>query len=508
MTDGITRREFLGQALGAGAAIAGGRSLAASAEEADGEARPSRPNLVYVFSDQQSYDMLGCYGNRQIITPHIDSFAAQAVRFTHCVSNAPLCTPYRGILLTGQHPLYCGALVNDLQVIAGNGPYFGEVLRDAGYRMGYFGKWHVYGGNRNRPIPPGPYRYGFDQTFLSNNCTLLFDEKRAYYWDAEGKKQLYGDWEPYAQTRQAMEFVDANADKPFALFLSWHPPHNWGGDNYAAPADVASLYDPDRLSLRPNCADTPRTRTNYAGHMAMCTSLDKAFQWLMSKLEEKGLADNTIVVYTADHGDMLMSHDWPSHKGKPEEESCRVPFILRWPRRLKPRASDLLIGALDLMPTLLGLMGLKVPDTCQGVNLADAVLSERDDAVESVPLFFFSGDWRGVYTKRHTYAFDLPGGRASLAGKTGKPKPYACLYDRETDPREMRNLYAAAEHRALRDQLHDQATAWMTRFHDTGVPFREVMQRVVIPDDQGTNQTAKSLEKGTGRLRGRPVDLL
>ncbi len=118
----------------------------------------SRPNLVFLFSDQQSWDMLGCYGNTQIITPNVDRLAGEGVRFTRCISNSPVCTPYRGVLLSGQHPLWTGALGNDLQMVSGNGKYFGEVLRDAGYRMGYFGKWHLYGGDRVRPIPAGAYR--------------------------------------------------------------------------------------------------------------------------------------------------------------------------------------------------------------------------------------------------------------------------------------------------------------------------------------------------------------
>ncbi len=291
-----------------------GASLAAAGAQAQGK---SRPNLVFVFSDQQSSDMLGCYGNRQIVTPQLDRFASQGVRFAHCISNSPLCTPYRGVLLSGMHPLRNGAMENDIRMVAGDGGYFGEVLRDSGYRTGYIGKWHLYGGDRVRPIPPGRDRYGFEGTFLSNNCTVVFDENRAYYWDEQGQRKKYGDWEPYAQTRQAMRFIDDNADKPFALFLSWHPPHNWSPvnppakgpeDGYGAPADLLELYDPDKIEVRGNCENTPSHRKVYRGHMAMCTSLDRAFGWLMDKLREKGLSDNTIVVYTSDHGDTLLSH--------------------------------------------------------------------------------------------------------------------------------------------------------------------------------------------------------
>ena len=244
------------------------------------------PNLVFVMSDQHSWDMLGCYGSKDVISPNLDRLAADGVRFNHCVSNSPVCTPYRGILMTGQHPLHCGAMINDVQILPGEGNYLGEVLRDAGYRMGYFGKWHLYGGERKRPIPPGPLRYGFDHEFLTNNCTLLYDAERAYFWDAQGEKQLCGDWEPYVQTRHAMEFVDRHKDRPFALFLSWHPPHNWGRahEGYLAPDDCLALYDPEKLHLRPHAEDTPEVRQKYQGHMAMITSLDHAFGELNERL--------------------------------------------------------------------------------------------------------------------------------------------------------------------------------------------------------------------------------
>lgn len=510
-----TRRKFLkATALGLGSttffptrakpaeAPSHGAGKSATAQATD------RPNLVFVFSDQQSFDMLGCYGNKQISTPHLDAFATEGIRFNHCVSSQPVCSPYRGMLLSGQHPLRCGVIKNDVRMEAGQGQYFGEVLRDAGYRLGYFGKWHLYGGDRNRPIPPGPFRYGFDQTFLSNNCTLSFDAQHAWFWDAQGRKQLYGDWEPYAQTRQALQFIEENSDRPFALFLSWHPPHNWGHEHegYNAPEDLLRLYDPAQLTLRANVADTPRVRRMYQGHMALCTSLDRAFGWLTAKLREKGLDENTIVVYTSDHGDMLLSHGWTHNKSLPENESCHVPLLIRWPRALKPRVSELLFGTLDFMPTLLGLLGLAIPTTCQGRNLADAIRAAHDDAIESVPLFFFALNWRGVYTRRHTYAFDLPAPEDEEMA-FGHRK-YACLYDHENDPREQRNLWNSPEHQAIRDHLHAQALAWMKTFGDTGLLFRDLIQQVMAEEDIGPRIYREDGPFGQGRLKGSPLNVL
>lgn len=486
-------------------------STAAEGPENGKPAPRRRPNLVFVIDDQHSSDMLGCYGNPDIKTPHLDKFAREGVRFNHCVSNSPVCTPYRGILLSGQHPLNCGSIQNDLRILPGNGKYLPEILRDTGYHTGYYGKWHLYGGDRERGIPPGPYRYGFDHEFLVNNCTLLFDAQRAYYWDQAGTtKKLYGDWEPYAQTAQALEFLDRHADQPFALFISWHPPHNWGNaqEGYAAPEDLLALYDPAKLTLRPTVKDNARVRRMVQGHMAMISSVDRAFGILMEKLEARGLAKDTIVVFTADHGDMLQSYGWPHNKGRAEHTSCRVPLLVRWPARLKPGTSDLLIGTLDLMPTLLGLLDLPVPESCQGRNATEGILQGRDDGVDALPLFYLPLNWRGVYTKRYTYSVALHD--PSEPNVPGGKQTFNVLYDRQADPWETRNLFDAPEAAEIRQKLHAQTMELMKRFGDTGLRCDEIIRRVVLDEDLPAVllPLSKRPDGWNGRLKGRPIDLL
>ncbi len=466
-----------------------------------------KPNLVFVFSDQQSWDMLGCYGNRDLKTPNLDALAAGGVRFTHCISQSPVCTPYRGMLFSGRHPLKSGALANDLQMQPTGGTGFAEVLRDAGYRVGYYGKWHLYGGDRVRGVPPGPLRYGFDHEFLINNCTLEFSAERAWYWSQDGsQKLLYGDWEPYAQTRQAIEFIERHRDRPFALFLSWHPPHDWPSPpvHYGAPEDCLALYDPARLTLRPTVHDTPRVRLIYQGHMAMISSLDRALGWLMETLDRHGLSDRTLVVFTSDHGDMLMSYNWPHNKGRAEHLSCRVPLILRWPGRLRPHVNESLVGTLDLMPTILGLLGLPIPPTADGRDLSGPILRAETDPREELALFYFPANWRGIYTHRYTYSFSL--------GPSDAPQRasiYDVLYDRETDPWETTNLFASAAHADIKRDLHQRALALMRRYGDEGWHWRDLLE-CVRPEDRPAYLTAPAQRpKGwEGRLLGPPIDIL
>jgi arylsulfatase A-like enzyme len=322
---------------------------------------------------------------------------------------------------------------------------------------------------------------------------------------------MYGDWEPYAQARQAMEFIDRHADKPFALFVSWHAPHNWGGkahEGYDAPGDLLALYDPARLTLRPTVKDTSQVRTMYQGHLAMITSLDRAFGWLLDKLKERGVADNTIVVFTADHGDMLMSYDWPNNKGRAEHGSSRVPLLIRWPAQLKPGVSDLLVGSMDLMPTLLGMMDLPVPTSCQGRNAAAAVLAGRDDGVDALPLLYLPANWRGVYTHRYTYSESVHNPSDDLKPDAGAV--YNVLYDRQADPWETRNLFHLPEYASLRKELHTRTFELMRRFDDAGLPYHEIQKQVLLEADVENVMThpQKRPRGWEGRLKGRPVDIL
>lgn len=489
--------------------------------------RQSRPNLVFFFTDQQSWDMVGVNGNDQILTPRIDEFFQTATNFRHCVSNHPVCSPYRGMLMTGQHPLYNGVVDNDVQLLTENRT-IGEVLRDNGYRTGYIGKWHLYGGPRPRPIPPGPHRHGFE-TFLSNNCTLDFRPGHAFYYDDDGNKVIFDEWEAYGQTKQALEFLDNQTDdKPFALFVSLHPPHDQGtnwklreqGRRYMTIPSLMERYQTDQIRLRPNAAipdpreNCPATnhenedlywhweklRLDYHGYYAMCSGCDDCFGAVLDALREKGFEDNTVVAYTSDHGDNLHSHGHCWTKSFPEDTSVRVPMLLRHPGRTpEQRHSDLLFGALDIMPTLLGMLGLEIPEACQGQDLSRAIYRGEDDAVESQPLFYMRPAWRGVYTKRYTYAVDEHDG----AQRYRKGRDWRVFYDRERDPHQMNNLYFSthAEDAAVKERLHALHEGWLERFRDPFLPGSELLQRLNI----GTGHLS---DPGEGILQGRPIDLI
>lgn len=428
------------------------------------------PNLLFVFSDQQTYDMLGCYGNGQIISPRIDEFAGEGILFRHCFSNSPTCTPYRGLLMTGKHPLHTGTFTNDRPLIPGHGKKFAEVLRDAGYSTAYVGKWHLQGGDRDRPIPAGPMRYGFEDLFYSNNCHVDFRPGKCFYWNEEGEKVFFDEWEVYGQTRQALAYLDEQkeSDRPFALFVSWHPPHDWGkfeGEDglmhyrYGTMAEFMDQYNRDEIRVRPGMKDSPDLRRMYHGHMAMVTGCDIAFGWLLDKLEEIGKAENTLVVYTSDHGDMLEFAGATVPKQYPHDYSLRVPMIMRWPGHLSGgKETGLLFSAMDIMPTVLGLMGHEVPGDVHGKNLSGPVLSGDEDAVEYVPIWsFYDHSFKGVITRDWTFSDT----------KTDEKSPLHCvLFDRNADPYQLDNKYDDPAYETLRDSLWLKCEEWMEVVND------------------------------------------
>ena len=432
--------------------------------------KAEKPNLVFVFSDQQTFDMLGCYGNKQIKTPNLDKLASEGVRFTHSFSNSPICTPFRGMLMSGQQTLYNGTFVNDKPLVPGHGKKFAEVLRDAGYSTAYIGKWHLLGGDRDRPIPKGEMRYGFDEVFESNNCHVDFRAGKCFYWNEDGQKVFFDKWEVYGQTDQALAYLDSrkDANKPFALFVSWHPPHDWGkfeGEDglmhykYDAPDELMAMYNRDSIKMRPGVDNTPDRRRMYHGHMAMTTGVDIAFGQLMEKLKQLKLDKNTIVIFTSDHGDMLEFDNAIYPKQYPHDYSCHIPFIMRWPGKLQAGSTTgLLFSTLDIMPTVLGLMGLEVPKECHGKNLSRAILNQDENAVDYIPIWLYEGKgYRGVITRDYTFSTQKGATEGSL---------HSVLFDRKNDPYQINNLFNDPKMAPVKEKLWTITQQWMAKYND------------------------------------------
>jgi len=420
------------------------------------------PNILLVVADQWRAQAFGYAGDPNVRTPHFDRFERESVHFTQAVSGMPVCTPMRATLLTGQRPMTHGLFLNDVP-LATNAVTLPNELKAAGYATGMIGKWHIDGHGRSNYIPP-ERRQGFDYWKVLE-CTHAYN-RSPYY--ADGPEKLFWDgYDAQAQTRDAQQYLRTHAKsaprKPFFLQLSWGPPHN---PYETAPASYREKYSADKIQLRPNVPPSHAvpTRAALAGYYAHCTALDDCFADLLRTLDETGLAENTIVVFTSDHGDMIGSQA-QQRKQRPWEESVRVPMLWRLPKSLgiAPRRTAATINTEDVMPTLLTLVGRPIPKTVEGLDFTGHLRGGADPSGGATivrcisPFGEFHRDnggkeYRQIRTARYSYVRDLAG-------------PWL-LYDHERDPFELNNLMGKPEHAKLQAELDARLKAKLVEHHD------------------------------------------
>jgi len=444
------------------------------------QAAGKRPNILLIFPDQMRGEAMGCMGNPDVKTPNLDRMAKEGMLFRRTYANTPVCCPARAILLTGTYPHVNGMVANDLRLRESE-ITIAEILRDTGYRTGFIGKWHLDGGPRLPGyIPPGPRRQGFDY-WAAYQCSHT--HFTPYYFRDTPDVIMVQKFEPEASADFAVEFLkNQPKDKPFFLTLQLGPPH----DPYGAPTEYTKQYDPEKLIMRKNWqpnsevgkgggAIPPKLRypglpekpyapsggkEEVAAYYAAITAIDDQVGRILKTLKENGQDENTIILFTSDHGDMLGSHGL-RRKRKPHEESAGIPGILRWPAKIPAgKVVDTLFSHVDMPVTLLSLVGLPVPKNMQGSDLAPVALGHTTKGPDAVFLQIFvpyrpdqiEKPWRGIITDRYTYARYEDG-------------PWL-LFDNQQDPWQMTNLATDAKSSSLIKSLDQKLTAMMKKQGD------------------------------------------
>lgn len=455
----LTRRELL---------ATGGTIFGALACESREDGNDSPLNVLFLFPDQMRAQAMGCMGNPDVKTPNLDRLAQEGVLFRNHYANSPVCCPARAIILTGKYAHTNGMIANDLRLRESE-TSMAELFAEAGYRTGFVGKWHLDGGPRQPGwIPPGARRQGFEFWAANEVSHAHFD---THYFRDDPDPVPIKSFEAEAWTDIGVEFLrQTQADaRPFFLTVQMGPPH----DPYLAPEEYMAMYDPDAISLRPNFAgdDSERElepnpyvatpgRKEIAAYYAMVTAVDDQIGRILAELDDLGLRDNTIVIVSSDHGDMLGSHG-ARLKRKPWEESIRVPGIVRHPGAPAGRETSAIFSHVDIAPTLLSLCGIGPPPEMQGSDLSALILGESDSGPDSAYFQIFgpflaggvNHGWRGIRTDRHMYA-------------RTKDAPWV-LYDLESDPYELENLAGDPESAALRERLDSELARWMERTGDS-----------------------------------------
>jgi arylsulfatase A-like enzyme len=425
-----------------------------------GQAAQRRPNILFILADQWRAQAFGYAGDPNVHTPNLDRLQQESLCFLNAVAGVPVCCPARASLLTGQRALTHGVFLNDVP-LSPDAVTFAKVLSQEGYDTGYIGKWHLNGDGRSAFISR-ERRQGFDYWKVLE-CT--HDYNHSFYYADGPEKLVWDGYDAAAQTRDAQQYLrdHARKQKPFVLFLAWGPPH----DPYqSAPRNYREMYASDQLKLRPNVPESiaGKVRTALAGYYAHCSALDDCVGDLLQTLHDTRLSDNTLVIFTADHGDLLSSHG-AFNKQQPYDESVRVPLLMRWPKSFGTRGHLLAapICQEDLMPTILRLCHLPVAKTVEGLDYSQYLRGGKDPSDGSALIVCIApfGQWerrqggreyRGIRTRRYTYVRDRNG-------------PWL-LFDNEADPYQEVNLVNHPEQSALQADLEARLSQKLFKIGD------------------------------------------
>lgn len=424
-----------------------------------------RPNVLVFFSDQQRWDTCGCYGQELPVTPNLDRLAAEGTRFEYAFTCQPVCGPARAAIQTGKYPTEIGCHTNHRRLPADERT-IAHALSDTGYEVGYIGKWHLAscgerGGPddfRERPVPPDR-RGGYKDVWLAADVLEFTSHSYdGHMFDAAGNRRDFPPdrYRVDAQTDWVIEYLRGrDASRPFFLFVSYIEPHHqndhhhfegprgskeqFGG--FRPPGDLAE-FDGDWREEMPD-------------YLGCCHSLDQNLGRVRDTLEELGLAEDTVILFTSDHGCHFKTRNG-EYKRSCHDSCIRIPFVVWGPGWWGGRVVQPLVSLIDLPPTVVAAGGVEPPATMRGRPLQQLQEGTPADWPEEVFLQISESQCgRAIRTDRWKYSVRAP----EKGGQDPASDLYVedCLYDLQADPFELDNRVrdpALADVRAtLRERL-------------------------------------------------------
>ena len=416
------------------------------------------PNVILIITDDQGYGDLGFNGNPNIITPALDNFAAESVRFNNFYVS-PVCAPTRSSLMTGRYSLRTGVrdTYNGGAIMASSEVTLAEMLKQANFTTGIFGKWHL-GDN----YPSRPSDQGFDESLIHlaggmgqvGDFTNYFKKDTSYFdpilWHNNEQKPYKG----YCSdifTENAIEFIEKNKNNPFFCYLSFNAPHNplQVPDEYYQAYKTLDPTDGIDPELIPNEKISEKTKDNTRKVYAMVTNIDDNLKKLFNKVDELGIKDSTIVIFMTDNGPQHARYiaGMKGRKSSVYNGGIRVPFFLRFPAMFSGNQEVNQITAhIDLLPTLSKLCNVEMPRDrkIDGRSFIPSINSEK------LPERSFFSYWTRKYPELYNN-IALQRGQFKLIGKTDYNSPIENfeLYDTYNDPFEKNNLVTQKKSIAL-----------------------------------------------------------
>ncbi len=437
---------------------------------------PRQPNIVFVFSDQQRWDTVGCYGQPLPITPNLDRMAADGVRFEHAYTCQPVCGPARACIQSGLYATQTGcwrnniALPMDQRTIAHH-------LSEAGYEVGYIGKWHLASSGgagyeevnyRTEPVPP-ERRGGYKDFWIASD--VLEFTSHAYdghMFDAEGDRVEFDGYRVDSQTDMVLDYLGTrDGERPFFLFVSYIEPHHQNDHGrfegpHGSKEKYADFVVPG--DLRPLTGDWPEEFPDYLGQ---CNSLDENLGRIRSHLGSLGIADDTVLIYTSDHGCHFRTRN-TEYKRSCHDGCIRIPMVACGPGFSGGKVVSEMASLIDMAPTVLTAGGVEVPEAMRGRALQQVVNGAPTDwPQEAFVQISESQCGRAIRTHRWTYSVSAGQSRAD-----SDEYHEEFLYDNEADPHQHANLIADPSCADSREELHGRL---LQRMADAGEQMPRVM---------------------------------
>ena len=430
-----------------------------------------RPNVIVFFTDQQRWDTTGVHGNPLGLTPNFDHLATTGTHAFNAFTPQPVCDPARACLQTGKYATNIGCWCNGIPL-----PTTEQTLahhfNQAGYTTGYIGKWHLASAtpiNQSQAVKT-PERGGYQHWLAANVLEFCSEAYDCRLYDARNRQVKLPGYRVDAMTDAAIQFIAGQDEKPFFLFLSYLEPHfqNTRAD-YPAPDLYAQRYEGQWMP--PDLAAIVSQTTGMAGgnayqHMGgycgMIKRLDEALGRLRDALKSLGQLENTIIVFTSDHGCHFKTRN-DEYKRSCHDSSIRIPLAFSGPGFTGGGQLPQMISLLDVPPTLLDVAGLKVPRTMQGRSILPLLRRQYDNWPEEVFVQISESQvGRAVRTRHWKYGVVATGqnGWKESASDTYQE---TYLYDLLTDPHELDNLAGLTSHAAVAQRMRQRLLARMTQ---------------------------------------------
>ncbi len=418
-------------------------------------AEPRKPNVIVLFTDQQRWDTTGVHGNPLGLTPNFDRMARTGTDVHYSFTCQPVCGPARSCLQTGRYATNTGVFRNGI-VLDPSMETLAKCFGAGGYTTGYIGKWHLAAADPT----PVEQRGGYDFWLAANTLEFTSDVYDTVVYNTESQPVKLPGYRVDALTDAAIRYVGSHQQDPFFLFISYLEPHHQNHlDDYPPPVGYREQYTdrwtpPDLVALR---GSSPQ---HLGGYYGMVKRLDEALGRLLDALRSLDMLDNTIVLFTSDHGCHFKTRN-SEYKRSCHESSIRVPTVLSGPGFDGGGQISELVSLVDLPPTLLDAAGLPIPAAMEGRSILPLVRRENGDWPEEVFVQISESQVaRAIRTHRWKYCVNAPD-RVGWRDAGAERYVEESLYDLHADPCELENLAGVDAFRSIADELRDRLVARM-----------------------------------------------